>query len=124
MLISLLICDGAMTPFLLWILMMANLVFAVICLKVADFRYENWLKTRKFAFKPERIKHNIAHGEVEIDGQKYYAFIPPVWVKEYQDEKGNTVPGAYKSYQLEGIRQVRFRRFVNGLGGRLEVELR
>ena len=124
MLVSLLICEGMMSPFSLWLLMSANFVAAVICLKVADYRYENWLKTRKFTFKPERIKHNITHGEVEIDGQTYYAFIPPVWIKEYQDESGNMVPGAYKSYRYESERQVRFRRFVSGLGGRLEVELR
>lgn len=123
MFVCLLICNGFLTPFLLWLLMIINLGVAVVCLKITDFRYENWLKTRKFAFKPERIKHNIVHGRVEIDGKRYYAFIPPVWVKEYQDEKGNMIPGTYKSYHLNGEQKVRFKRFVSDYGGRLIVEL-
>lgn len=120
---SLMICGGLMSPFYLWGLIFLNVPVLVACLKIADYRYEGWLKTRKFNFRLMRVKHNIAHGEVEIDGKLYSAFIPPVWIKEYRDEYGNIIPGAYKSFGSLAEQRVRFKRFVCDCSGRQAVEL-
>ena len=57
-------------------------------------------------------KHNTAHGTVEIDGIRYRAYIPPVWVKEHLDESGRLFPGTYKRYQAQTVQKARFKRFV------------
>ena len=66
----------------------------------------------RFVVRIVRVKHNTAHGTVEIDGIRYRAYIPPVWVKEHLDESGRLFPGTYKRYQAQTVQKARFKRFV------------
>ena len=68
--------------------MTANLFLASWCVRIMRHRYETRLKDQKLTFRIVRVKHNTAHGTVEIDGIRYRAYIPPVWVKEHLDESG------------------------------------
>lgn len=109
---TLLVCGGLMQHFYLWLLMTANVFLASWCVRILRHRYETRLKEQKLTFRIVRVKHNTAHGTVEIDGISYRAFIPPVWLKEYRDENGRLFPGTYKRYQAQTVQKARFKRFV------------
>lgn len=108
----LLISGGTLQHFYLWLLMTANLFLASWCVRIMRHRYETRLKDQKLTFRIVRVKHNTAHGTVEIDGIRYRAYIPPVWVKEHLDESGRLFPGTYKRYQAQTVQKARFKRFV------------
>ena len=108
----LLISGGTLQHFYLWLLMTANLFLASWCVRIMRHRYETRLKDQKLTFRIVRVKHNTAHGTVEIDGIRYRAYIPPVWVKEHLDENGRLFPGTYKRYQAQTVQKARFKRFV------------
>ncbi len=124
--VAVFVCNGAGQHIYLWLLLVANVLLASWSIRFIRRSYEEKLKNKKLMFQIARVKHNTAHGTVEIDGIRYQAFIPPVWLKEYQDENGRLFPGTYKRYQVQTVQKARFKRFVPtayGAGNRLMVEL-
>ncbi len=109
----------------LWLLMTANLFLVSWSIRFMKDCYEAQLKGRKLTFQIIWVKRNIAYGTVEIDGIKYRAYIPPVWIKEYLDENGKLFPGTYKRYQAPMVQKAHFKRFVpvDNNKNRLLVEL-
>lgn len=117
--------DSLVENFGLLLLMIGNIFLSSWSIKAVCRQYEKQLRRQKFAFRVDWIKHNIAYGTVEIDGIKYHAFIPPVWMNEYQDENGRLVPGTFKKYPVRSTLSAQFKRFVPvyGDGMRPMVEL-